>query len=264
MTSSEFWEKKIKWQLELSKAFRSIVVIGLIALLIQLESRMLFIVFLISVVALSVRRGPESPWTALKFLAFGITGISLVLGILLYFVKDDIARRINYPVPILLATLVSAALYVGLRIRHLVGLYKTAKDYSENGRIRFEVRSRMYCVGAKPIQSRNVLLRSDDSVTTAQFRKADLLIRSISLLHINLRTAHTTNITADHLKDVPTAELRLCQLSEDIRLPAEDIPDSATFNPQRDLPLDLVILLKQGDIEIESLKELTARVNGVI
>jgi hypothetical protein len=262
--NTEAWEKKIKWPLEWSKAFRSFAIIGLMALFLQLRLSWIVSAFLLSFIWFLVEKRSLWPsarkdrdfWTSLKSLLFGFTMACLLIASVLQMPKEKISLRPAPPVLLLSASIIFAGCYVALRICHMFRLY------TESPKIELDRRDGMFCAGSKVLPARNVLLCIDSSVRREHFEQADRFLQSRALLHVNLKTNQTT--IAVPLQYRKRLLLYNDQLQK-VAVHDANLPHSPAFDPCHDVAFDLVVdFVNRAAPTPLDLEELMAGLNGVL
>jgi hypothetical protein len=238
MSKTNLWDKKIKWPLEWSKAFRSLAILGVVALTSWCRWEWIALVFFLSFVLLFVRTErrwtvrTERCWTALKTLGFGITLVCLLIRLVLL-ADGRIQLRMFRPLILAAGTLVSAVLYLGLRIRHVRTLYESARNLER------EEHGGLFCAGQKIVPLRNVLLVTEDGFRDETLHKSDWFVQSKALMHVKLSTAHGL-LPPDRWK--AKIQLFKSQLEEEGKV---QLASQYYFSPHVDLPdpqkFDLVI-----------------------
>lgn len=181
MNKTELWDKRIKWPLEWSKAFRSLAILGVVALALWCPWRWILLIFLFSFILLFVHKARRL--TSLKTLVFATTLVCLLTRPLLP--SDDIQKR--SPLIPSVMTALSVSLYLGLRIIHVRTLYEGAQG------LELEECGGMFCAGEKVTPMRNVLLIADAGVRDEVFHRADCFVQSKALMHVKLTTIRSSN-----------------------------------------------------------------------
>lgn len=186
MSKTELWDKKVKWPLEWSKAFRSLAILGIVALTFWCRWQWIALIFFFSLVFLFVSTGERWPaLPALKTLIFGTTLVCLLIQLLLS-TGEHIQLKMFRPLTLAVVTLASAALYLVLRIIHVRTLYESARklELHECGGV--------FSAGQKIAPVRNVLLIAGDGVSDDELHKADSFVQSKALMHVKLATGRGT------------------------------------------------------------------------
>jgi hypothetical protein len=129
----------------------------------------------------------SKPWTGLKYWLSG----AALMGLLFRWVvttfpgwaRTGIAP--DWPVLVLaLIFLLSTALYLGLRIGHIIRLYKGSQTIVR------ERREGLLCVGQRLLPVRRVLLCAARKGDDEGICKAEEFVQSQALLHVELRAAY--------------------------------------------------------------------------
>lgn len=259
MSNTEVWHGKIKWPLEWSKAFRSLAILGVIALTSWARGRWIAVIFVFSVVLFSFRPdkrwsgSTKRRWTALQLLVFLTALVCLLIRLLLFLVRDHIQLRMFRPLILVAVILVSMVLYLGLRIRHVRTLYESARN------LKFGERGGIFCAGQRIVPLRNVLLVADNAVGYDGLKDADCFVQSQALMHVKL----STTLRSSPPLCCKTIRIFKNQL-EDIQL-ASQVYRSLHLDPADPREFDLVIEYLDEDAPGDyKLPELGKKLNGVI
>ncbi len=181
-SGTEVWEKKIKWPLEFSKAFRSLVVMDLVALLLWVDAWWIWYVLFCSVAGLFFKAGKS--WNAVKYSLFFIVLVCAVLVLPVHYLRDSDSIKIPAPGVLCAILTIFIGLYLVLRIWHLKILYEEA------GKIEPREHAGFFCAGRKVVPIRKALLFSNDrDITDTEFQSAEMFVQSEALLHVKLTTA---------------------------------------------------------------------------
>jgi hypothetical protein len=251
MSRTELWDKKMKWPLEWSKAFRSLAILGCVALTLWYRWQWILLIFFFSFILLFVHTGRR--WTALKTLVFGTTLVCALIRLLLL-TSDHIQRWMFRPLTLAAVTVVSAVLYLGLRIRHVRTLYEGARGL-ELGECHG-----MFCAGEKVVPMRNVLLIADDRVRDEDFNGADCFVQSKALMHVKLSTMRRSDSPPSYKTRIQLfkSQLERVQTARQAYLS----PDLKLSDPRK---FDLVIEYFDRDApEGQELRGFEKKLNGVI
>jgi hypothetical protein len=256
MGKTELWEKKVKWPLEWSKAFRSFVVLGMVALILGCTWPWIALTCFASFVSLFVQT--KKFWTACKILIFETTLVCLLATSLLWAIGKPVHVRWPSAIALIAAILLCAACYVLLRVRHMMTLYTLACT------LNLDKRNGMFCAGQKVVPLRNVLICADTSVRLEDFQKADYFVQSIALMHVTLRTIYGSFSDPPDVKVVELVMGLLEEQEEEVQLgnkPLRSPPyDSRAPNPD----LLIKVVNSGGTFRGYGLDKLKKDLNGVI
>jgi hypothetical protein len=253
---TELWEEKVKWPLEWSKAFRSFVIVGVIALVLQLDLSSIFATFVVSFVLWLGPRG--NSWTAFKYLTSGVLLVSFVAAASLHSWTPDVLlriRRTGVAVTAVTATVLCAACYVGLRLLHMIRLY------DECVKIKLEADERMFCAESRVFKVRKVLLYALQPVSEAHFREAAIFIQSEAQLHVSVKTLHPATVEPDLASLTrPHAKEKLKKMclyeshlkGQDVVVLDKHAHEEQKFEVGRDVVVDVVIEVRMGDAPRET------------
>jgi hypothetical protein len=274
LSGTELWEKKVKRPLEWSKAFRSLLILGLFALTLAVTWQWMASTWVVSLVLLLVPtkkiwsrlesrvqrfwatfKVPTAKFrTAFTILAFGISSVSLIIRYLLHTLGDRFQLRMVRPLVLVIAILMSATGYLLLRILHVRRLYDSAYE------VEFHERNGIFYVGQKVVPARTVLLYAHDTTPEAKFQEADCFVQSLALMHVSLRT--TTMNGRCSVPPGKKAQLYYNQLTT-VETGTKAFPSPPLLHGCDPSQFDLIVEFKPEKGE-EDQAELQKRLNGVI
>jgi hypothetical protein len=256
MGKTELWEKKIKWPLEWSKAFRSFVVLCVVGLILGCAWWWIASTCFVSFVSLFVQT--KKFWTACKILIFETTLVCLLATSLLNSIGKPVQMRWSVATALIAAILLCAACYVLLRIRHMTTLYALACT------LHLDNRDGMFCAGQKVVPLRNVLICGDTSIRLEDFEKADYFVQSIALMHVTLRTFYGSFSDPPDVKVMELNMGLLKEQEEEVHLGNRPLR-SPQHDPRAPNPILLIKVVDLGStFRGYDLDKLKKDLNGVI
>jgi len=238
--------------LEFSKAFRSLLVLDLVALEVQLDLWFIIALWVFSFV-LSFKL--SKPWKSAAKSVSGTSLISLFLVLAAWYVFGS-EITINL-ILLLVALVVCGALYLVLRIVHVKRLFEAAVkiDFYNGGKflaaekIDFYNGGQFLYVGQTILPVRTVLLYTkepESAIAPKEFERIQLLLLSMTLKHVHLfaRRGGAPPGRGRYQENLHLHTARL--LANEEKVPKEFGDISKPGSPPDDLNLHLVLELCTG------------------